>query len=153
MEIKALQNKLHPVLARRTEVRLGYLFGSAAQGHANALSDLDIALLVDEAYSKTHATSFDYELSLISDLTEALHTDKIDLVLLNQAPPLLAHEVIRTGSLLFCRDEQERMAFELLVKKRYLDTKALRDLKRQYLYRRIERGCFSEVKLPLSTEK
>ncbi|HED03293.1 MAG TPA: nucleotidyltransferase domain-containing protein [Candidatus Fraserbacteria bacterium] len=154
MDIEALAAKLHPVLSTRPEVRLAYLFGSAAQGRTkNKLSDLDIAVLVDEDYYEAHKGGFAYEADLINDLVQALRMNRIDLVLLHKSPPLLAHEVIRKGRLLFCRDAHERVIFEVEVMKRYLDTQPLRQIKRQYLYERIERGAFSEVKLPLSTER
>lgn len=150
VEIKA---QLQPILAARPEVRLAYLFGSAVYGRMNKLSDIDVAVLVDQEHYEAHKSAFRYEIGLINDLTGALHTDQVDLVILNKAPPLLANQVISQGQLIFCRDERERIAFEVETKKRYLDTKPLRELKRHYLYKRIEEGRFSEVKLPSSTGK
>lgn len=53
--------------------------------------------------------------------------------------------MISDGHLLFCRDEEKRIAFEVSVKHRYVDTKPLREIKRQYLYERIEQGNFSRL--------
>ncbi len=43
-----IERRLAPYLVRRREILLAYLFGSVVQGRANKLSDIDIALLVDE---------------------------------------------------------------------------------------------------------
>jgi hypothetical protein len=155
MNIEEIRTKLQAFFATRPEVRLAYLFGSAARGRMNKQSDVDIAVLLDEELYKTldKKEPYGYKAALIVELMGVLHTNEIDLVVLGEAPPLLAHEVICTGIVVFCRDERERIAFEVQTKKRYLDTKPLREIKRRYLYERIEQGRFSEVKLPSSAEK
>ena len=155
MNIGEIRDKLQAFLATRPEVRLAYLFGSRVRGRSNKLSDVDIAVLLDEERycALDEKEPYGYKAALIADLIGVLHKNEIDLVVLNGAPPLLAHEVIRTGVVVFCRDERERIAFEVYTKKRYLDTKPLRTIKRRYLYERIDKGKFSEVKLPSSTEK
>ncbi|MEM4234743.1 MAG: nucleotidyltransferase domain-containing protein, partial [Candidatus Methanomethylicaceae archaeon] len=45
---EAIKRQLAPYFVRRSEILLAYLFGSAARGRTNKLSDIDIALLVDE---------------------------------------------------------------------------------------------------------
>lgn len=150
LTVKAIKRKLAPYFARRREILLAYLFGSVAQGRANSLSDVDIALLVDEEkFNELDAKKpYGYKAAVIADLIGLLQANEIDLVLLHEAPPLLANEVISEGSLLFCRDEDVRIAFEVSVKHRYIDTKPLRQIKRQYLYERIDRGEFSKARLP-----
>lgn len=102
---EAIKRELAPYFARRREVLLTYLFGSAAQGRVNKLSDIDIALLVDEKkFKKLDAQeSYGYKAAVIADLMGLLHTNEIDLVLLHEAPPLLAYQVVKHGIVLFCR--------------------------------------------------
>lgn len=147
LKAEAIKSKLAPYFAGQGEILLAYLFGSAAQGRMNRLSDIDIALLVDKEKFKELdiGRPYGYKAAMIAGLMGLLRTDDIDLVLLHQAPPLLANEVISEGSLLFCRDEDLRIAFEVAVKHRYIDTKPLRQIKRQYLYERIEQGTFSKL--------
>lgn len=144
---EAIKRKLTPYFAQRSEILLAYLFGSAARGRTNKLSDIDIALLVDEKkFQKLDAKEpYGYKAAVIADLMGLLHKNEIDLVLLHEAPPLLANEVISDGRLLFCRDEDLRITFEVTVKQRYVDTQPLREIKRQYLYERIEQGVFSKL--------
>jgi len=145
---KEIRERLTPLFDRRREVIAAYLFGSAAGGHLHTESDVDIALLVDqEGYEKLdRAEPYGYKAGMIAELVRTLGTDKVDLVLLHQAPPLLANEVISKGKLLFSRDEKARHEFEVSAKLRYLDTKPLREIKRRYLYERTKRGEFSKVK-------
>ncbi|MCD5416185.1 nucleotidyltransferase domain-containing protein [Candidatus Bipolaricaulota bacterium] len=150
LSAEEIRSKLEPYSAGQGEILPAYLFGSAAQGRMNRLSDIDIALLVDEEKFKELdiGRPYGYKAAMIAGLMGLLRMNEIDLVLLHQASPLLANEVISEGSLLFCRDEDVRIAFEVSVKHRYIDTEPLRPIKRHYLYERIDRDEFSKVRLP-----
>lgn len=74
--------------------------------------------------------------------------DQFDLVILNDTPPLLAHEVVKEGQVLLSVDEGARVGFEEEVKRKYLATQPLRDVKRRYLYERTMRGAFNRVHTP-----
>jgi hypothetical protein len=69
-----------------------------------------------------------------------LKYDLIDLVILNKCTPVLAYQVIHHGTLLFARSEKTRIQFELTSLKRHADTKHLRNIKRVYSGKRIEKG-------------
>ncbi len=142
MSLAKLKEQLAPVFARRAEVLVAYLFGSAIGGHRHRESDLDIAVLVDpNRFALLDAQApYGYQAELTAELCRTLHTSRVDLVLLHRASPLLAHEVIRRGELLFCRDELARHSFEVATKLRYLDTKHLRAIKRRYLYGRLDQS-------------
>ncbi len=99
-------------------VNFAYLFGSIVRGDANDLSDVDIAVMLDESLSKKDMLYV--ELDLISELTRVLKSDKVDLVLLNDAPLLLKYNIIKNGHVLKS-DEMKRVAFETGVMSRYLD--------------------------------
>ena len=45
--------------------------------------------------------SLDYRLKLMTDLGAALHRSDVDVVILNDAPPLLAHRILSQGTLVF----------------------------------------------------
>ncbi len=150
-DIETIAGKLVPLLRSRKEVIAAYLFGSTVTGETHAGSDIDIALLVDKGMYREldRAAPYGYKARMISDLAHVLGTDKVDLVILNEAPPLLANEVISKGKLLFCRNDRARLRFEAWAKLRYADTAPLREIKRSYLYKRISEGRFSEVKSSL----
>lgn len=97
-----LQARLTRALEPRPEILDAYLFGSQARGDAGALSDIDVAVFIEEDLAVSGAYGYDAE--LITDLMTELGTNDIDVVLLNRAPPLLYHRVLRDGKLLVTRD-------------------------------------------------
>jgi len=125
-----------------------YVFGSAVSGYQHEESDLDIAVLIDAEFWRTVKSALEYQSALIVKLQRKFETDQLDLILLNDASPLLANQVVSTGQLLYCQNNQEKNNFIVRTKQRYLDTKPLRAIKRRYLYERIDRGEFSRVAKP-----
>lgn len=115
----------------RADVRLAYLFGSTARGEARPSSDLDVGVV----FSPVPAAA---ELDRLATDLEAAAGRRVDVVALNDAPPLLAHEVIRSGRLIVCRDEDERVSFHTRAVSRYLDTAHLRRVQHAYLRERAE---------------
>jgi len=114
----SLKQKLAAILGGRNVV-FAYLFGSQARGQIGPLSDIDIAVCFDEAL--THDDRFDLRLGVLGELTDLLKTDSVDVVVLNDAPPLLAHRILKEGVLLFSRDDRGRLEFETNAVLKYLD--------------------------------
>ena len=114
------------LLEGRGDVRLAYLFGSAAREEVRSSSDLDVAVLFEPRPDPLDLDRFTVELQ------GAARRD-VDLIILDSAPPVLAHEIIATGRLLVSRDETERVSFEARATARYLDTTHLRRVQYAYL--------------------
>jgi hypothetical protein len=76
---------LHRVFERYDRIVLAYLFGSLARGQETGLSDVDIAVLLEDLPTDL----LGFTLKLIDELSVILG-DRVDLVFLNEAPPLLA---------------------------------------------------------------
>ena len=108
-------------IKRQERVRVAYLFGSYAKGKLGPLSDLDIAVLLDGCLDKRE--SFDLRLRLINGISSILKTDKLDVVVMNNAPLLLNYNIISEGRVLDSKDELERVMFETRILSRYLDRK------------------------------
>ncbi|WP_424353336.1 type VII toxin-antitoxin system MntA family adenylyltransferase antitoxin [Methanosarcina mazei] len=118
LNLQQLEQKLRDFLSGVGSVKLAYLFGSTARGESNCLSDIDIAVLFDDALLRKE--SFDPQMELISELTCILKTDNVDLVVLNDSPLLLTYNIIREGIILKS-DEPLRVKFETKMMSRYLD--------------------------------
>ena len=97
-----LLGRLSQVLAPREEILEAYLFGSHARGQARLDSDVDVAVYIDE--TAADEGDWGYRAQLTTTLMAALDTDDVDVVVLNEAPILLYHRVLRDGVRLLSRD-------------------------------------------------
>ena len=107
------------------EVIAFYIFGSAATGRLNPLSDLDFAVLLHQKLSKTEI--FEKNLELIGVISEHLKTEEFDLIILNNAPQRFVHNILKTGKLQFCKDREFLIDFIEKNNKMYLDFRYFRD--------------------------
>ena len=129
-------DNLRDFLDAQDEVLLAYLFGSYATGQEHPLSDVDIGVLLSERVP--HEKYLDVQVHLIVALPSLVGAEDVDVVILNEATPLLNYEVIRTGKRLFVRDEPSRIAFEVKTMREYFDTAYLRAVNRFYLKKQIK---------------
>lgn len=112
--------KLESFLEAEPSVRFAYVFGSRANDTAGPLSDLDVAV-----YLSPDLDYFTHRLRLLEKLNRLLGTDAIDLVILNEAPLLLSHRIVRDGYII--KDHREvRVRFEARTLNEYLDMAYLR---------------------------
>ena len=114
-----MERRIARALEPRDEVLEAYLFGSQATGGAQAHSDIDIAVYVDEARSVQ--SGYGYAAELAAHLMGALGTNEIDVVLLNRAPPVLYHRVLRDGRRILARDLRATTTREGYALSRYCD--------------------------------
>ena len=140
--LEEIKENLTKFLFAKKEIVLAYLFGSSLKGMIGGRHDIDIAILLAPEPFETfeNAPNYKHEAELIAELVHLLKHNRVDLVILNRATPLLAYEVIHKGNLLFSRSENQRIQFEVLSLKRHSDTKHLRTIKRIYIKERIEQG-------------
>ena len=136
-EVETLVSKLARLAAGQPVVLL-YLHGSHARGVQSALSDVDIALLLDPAVSRDNKLQLD----LLFSLQEACGREDVDLVILNRAGPMIKDMVVRHGSLVFARREKERILFEAAAIKEALDFQHFSRVYDDALFRQLEEGRF-----------
>jgi uncharacterized protein len=106
-------------VSRRPEVQAAYIFGSVARGRARPDSDIDVAVLVRGPLPAGRALAYRVRLAL--DLGAALGRSDVQLVLLHEASPLLAHRVLSQGTLVFERSRVARVRFHVATARRYDD--------------------------------
>lgn len=94
--------RLTRALEPRREILEAYLFGSQARGDAHGRSDVDVAVYIDKSLADEGHWGYRAELTTV--LMDALGTNDVDVVVLNEAPPLLYHRVLRDGVRLVTRD-------------------------------------------------
>lgn len=109
-------------LSADARVEAVWLFGSRARGEADALSDVDVAVLAADSPAPGEPASL--ELEWLDIANETLRTDEVSLVVLNRAPLVLRHEVLRGARLLFARSPEVAADFELGTVRAFLDFRA-----------------------------
>ena len=114
-----LSRRIAAILAKRDEVLEAYLFGSHAAGLAQPHSDIDVAVYVDERRA-VHG-GYGYAAELATALIAGLGTNEVDVVVLNQAPPVLYHRVLRDGRRILARDLRATTTREGYALSRYCD--------------------------------
>lgn len=123
---------------RRREIQAAYVFGSAATGRARRDSDVDVAVLLARPLRADRALS--YRLKLMGDLGSALGRSDVDVVVLNEAPPLLAHRVLSKGRLVFERSPSARVRFQVRTAGRYADALPMLETHIRYLKKHVREG-------------
>ena len=106
---------------------LAYVFGSFP--HREGAADIDLAILPGDS------TLGD----LREKITEVLNTERIDLVNLKTANPVLRFEVVSTGVLIFKKSDLLENSFELSTLREYRDTAHLRALQAEMVEERNKR--------------
>jgi hypothetical protein len=92
-----------------------YLVGSRARGEEDALSDIDLALLL------SRSVDIDEQLRYTNQVIDVLGTDDVSVMFVRDLPLALADHVLRDGKVLLSRDEAARVDFEQRIHHRYLD--------------------------------
>jgi predicted nucleotidyltransferase len=113
-------------------VRFAYVFGGAGRGKLRPLSDVDVAVYLDET-----ADSVQARLDLIGVVTKHLGTDEVDLVVLNQAPTALLGRIVQSRRVIVDKNPFLRHRFESLALRTFLD---FRIFERRFLDARFARG-------------
>ncbi len=87
-----------------------YLFGSYSLGAAHRESDVDLGVLLRRSRYPTVGERFETGLQLAVRLRPATGRE-VDVVVLNDAPPLLARRIVTAGQRIFCADPEADHAF------------------------------------------
>lgn len=127
-------NALLAYLDEQADVVAAYIFGSHAEGRAHTRSDIDIAILLQQ---RDDIDYFDRRLTLMSALEDFADAET-DVVVLNSAPPLLQHQILKHGRLFYERDRAARVEFSVRAMQRYADLKAMYDMFNNDVLRKIK---------------
>lgn len=87
------------VLSRDKRVMFAYLFGGLAAGRVRPLSDVDIAVYLNDTGDLA-----EYKLNLFGSVTDALGTAELDLIVLNKASISIAGRILQNKLLLVDKD-------------------------------------------------
>lgn len=117
-----MMDALRRALEAEPNVAYALVFGSTARGTAHRHSDIDLAVaLAPGAPRDVSALG-----SLIGRLSAAAGR-RVDLVLLDEAPPALAYRIFRDGEVVTQRDREAFVARKARAILDYLDFKPVED--------------------------
>lgn len=117
--LETLVERLREALQGHPQVLDAYLFGSRARREVAAHSDVDVAVYL--ASEKGPDPPFGHAAGIAADLMAALHERRVDVVILNDAPPLLYHRVLKDGVRVLSRNLRETTTREGQALSRYCD--------------------------------
>jgi len=92
-------------------VLVAYLFGGYAEGRAHSESDLDVGVLLDRTRFAGARERFEEGIRVAAALGRTLAHPRVDLVVLNDAPPGLAARIATEGVVVHCADAEAEHAF------------------------------------------
>ena len=125
-----IQQRLADLSRVMPDLRLLVLFGSLARGRTRSESDIDVAVQCDGPADLD---------ALYLAMAPRFGTDRLDLIDIRRAGPILAMAVARTGRPLFEREPGAFREFQSLASRRYCDTEKLRHARRRAIRAFLER--------------
>ena len=129
-----LTQRIRESLDHEKEVLFAYLYGSAVYDPSLPGGDIDIAVYLKPLSTNAYLRK---EAELTGLLVSQLHTDEIDLRILNVLPLVFQHSILKDGILVLSRDEIQRTDFETSVMIRFFELKPYLDEYRLMVSERI----------------
>lgn len=140
-ETATIETQLRNFFAKRKGVLLAYLFGSSVDKYHSLKKDIDVAVLLEPRELKHGVLKS--QMKIFSQLSSLLKRYDIDVVILNDAPLLLQHEIIKHGKVLFEKNPQLRCDFEVRAELKYYDFKPIRDYFWNCFLQRLKEGKYA----------
>lgn len=115
-ELRAL---IDDVLRRQPRVAAAYVFGSVARGEATKLSDVDIALVLDQDCGALERAVIARE--VLAALGRSAPGREFDVHVLNELPAAIAGRAVTDGELVFEADAATRVQAQVAALMAYHD--------------------------------
>lgn len=120
-------------IAKKFDLSLVVLFGSRLYKKVRKDSDTDIAVQLFRRLKDKEMTELILELSKIFK--------DLDLVILNNAPPLLLAKIAESGKILYQRNKSDFANFQIRAVNEYIEFKPLLDLQTKLNKLKIKKLC------------
>jgi hypothetical protein len=128
-----IDERISKVLMKESNILFAYIFGSYARKEARKESDVDVAIFLKNPSIMEEDPKFEVKLAL---KIEKVVNRPVDVRIMNDKPLTFINQVLKHGKVLFSRNENERMNFEMKMFDLYSDFRRLMD---EYDKRRFER--------------
>lgn len=134
-----------PDILRHRPVLLAYAYGSLAAGCLTPLSDVDIALVLAPGCGLDAYQQFMMELDIEAEIERQYGIRNTDVRSINDAPLRVQGQVVTRGVLLYSRDEDFRVGYEVRTRKRYFDFQPVLKMMREAYFARLEANSREKV--------
>jgi predicted nucleotidyltransferase len=118
--LPCLKTEMPGILSGR-QVLLAYLHGSTVDGTALPGSDIDIALVFEEGCNLSSYERMKVEFDIAWEVQQRCEVYEADVRSIDRAPLEVQGRVLTDGLLIYSRDEEFRVEYEVNVRKRYFD--------------------------------
>lgn len=135
--IGQLKRHLPGILGDRP-VLLAYVYGSVAAGYPTPLSDVDIALVLAPDCELDAYQRFMLELDIAAEIERRCGIPNADVRSIDNAPLRVQGKVVTSGQLLYSKDDDFRVAYEVSTRKRYFDFQPVLAMMREAYFARLE---------------
>lgn len=132
-----LRRRLPDILKHRP-ILLPYAYGSVAAGCPTPLSDVDIALVLAPDCGLDAYQRFMLELEIAAEIETHCGIQNADVRSINDAPLRVQGQVLTKGRLLYSKDTDFRVAYEVRTRKRYFDFQPVLVMMREAYFARLE---------------
>ena len=132
-----LQAELPEILQGRP-VMLAYLFGSVADGTTLPSSDVDIALVLEPGCDLAPYDRMKMEFDIAAEVEKRCTVKEADIRSIDSAPLTVKGTVLTEGVLLFSRDEEFRVDYEVYMRKMYFDFLPVAKMMREEFFRQLK---------------
>ncbi len=122
----------------RYPVKFAYVHGSFVEGGMNPMSDVDIAIVVDDTIKRDKYLKLELELGTQLELEKVIEEKEVDVRIINEAPLVFKFHVIRDGRLLYATDDDARCEFEEYTTDMYCDFQPIKDYLQKAFFERIK---------------
>lgn len=127
-----------PDILEHRPVMLAYAYGSVAAGCPTPLSDVDIALVLAPDCGLDAYQRFMLELEIAAEVERHCGIQNADVRSVNDAPLRVQGNVLTKGQLLYSKDADFRVAYEVRTRKRYFDFQPVLAMMREAYFARLE---------------
>lgn len=127
-----------PAILQDRPVLLAYLYGSVAAGCPTPQSDIDIALVLTPQAQLSAYARFKMEMAIAAEIEQRCQIYDVDVRSISAAPLRVQGQVVTRGVLIYARDEQSRVKYEVQTRKHYFDFLPVLTLMRQAYFARLE---------------
>jgi len=126
-----------PDILGESPVMIAYLYGSVADGFALPFSDVDIALVFEPDCGLSAYERMLLEFDVAAEIERRCDIREADVRSIDTAPLTVQGQVLTQGVLLYSRDEDIRVEFEVNTRKRYFDFQPIETAMREAFFERI----------------